>query len=161
MWPISQHEISKCVELEHTASTAAPYAGPVVFPRDRGGCPLELMATPDTSPRYELAGSFQKNPLPIGTGCRPPVARARSAAMRPRPNRATSPRFIQPPDSGEIRRPSMYPRGPVCRTARKSSESEHRDIMATVTGFHEVRHDLADDAAEFETVPEARSRCTR
>src|ERR1700748_3889658 len=53
---------------------AAAYAGPVVLPRDSAKtCPLELTATPETSPKYMLVGSFSglgtDSKLIVGTAC--------------------------------------------------------------------------------------------
>src|SRR5579871_1741711 len=53
---------------------AAAYAGPLVFPRESANtCPFELTATPDTSPKYMLVGSFSgldtDSKLIVGTAC--------------------------------------------------------------------------------------------
>ena len=47
----------------------------------------------------------------------------------------------------------MYATRSACGPARKSFEPEHIHVVTTPAGFHEIRHDLANHAAELVTVP--------
>src|SRR5229473_8202658 len=90
--PISRMNLPSGPNSSSCAADAA-YAGPLVPPREKTKmCPLELTATPDTSPRYRSCGSFntswtESNGI-VGTGCCAYTDKVNSA------NDPTSQRFM-------------------------------------------------------------------